>query len=66
MIMDFDIVDVAKKGYELYGELKKNGELGFCCLTSKNIVLMNMLLQLAKAEKLKLEVKFIVRDKKEG
>lgn len=59
-----DIIKITEKGLKMYNDFKKNGELGFCCLSDEALIILNMILQMAKQEGVKLKIK-LIRDKKE-
>jgi len=52
-----DIIKITEKGLKMYEDFKKNGEVGFCCLSDEALILINMLLQMARQEKLKIKIK---------
>jgi len=52
-----DITRVVEKGVKLYDNFKKNGEVGFCCLSDETLILLNMILQMARREGLKVKIK---------
>jgi len=52
-----DIIKITEKGLKMYEDFKKNGEVGFCCLSDEALILINMILQMARQEKLKIKIK---------
>jgi len=52
-----DIIKITEKGLKIYEDFKKNGEVGFCCLSDESLILINMILQMARQEKLKIRIK---------